>query len=170
MMKPLNKLIRMLSKLFGSAEVRTARPDDLDVLLEMARQNILECGIIPKGNLYHNLREYFTALMENPHSVVLLAEIAGEITGMVCCALALPDVWNPDPVMKVWFLYVRPPYRKNPAAVLSLMRAVLASALAWNVKRLRITLDDQNHYLIQRYEKNLGFHHDQTYRIYTLEV
>lgn len=150
-------------------DVRRAGGADVGRCVEMALEDVRESGLAVSEDAGERLAEHFLGLVGSDSGGVF---VAGRdlVRGMVCCALTEPEAWDSRPVASVWFLYVRPEFRKHPGTALGLMRAALSAARSWGAERIRIVVDAENRRLVDRYERRMGFRREMSYGLYSLEM
>jgi len=182
----MRRLLRLLSRYVRTVEVRPARPEDLMDCVEMAYAACLEDGERPSASMALALETHLanvigrTAAESAPPALALLSVVAGEVTGMVCCALSGPEPHRQGLVCDGWLLYVKPEHRRvalpggiwrpDPRSALALMRGVLAAAEHWGAAALRVTMNEAAEQHRRRYERNLGFKVAGAQRIYRLAM
>jgi ribosomal protein S18 acetylase RimI-like enzyme len=135
----------------------------------MAMESLREAGRSVSADAEGRLAEHFGQVIASECGAVFVSG-SGRIRGMACCAMTEPEVWDSRPSATVWFLYVRPEFRRHPAIALGLMRACLCATGDWGAERIRIAVDDGNGRLAERYEAKMGFRREMSCGIYSLEL
>jgi ribosomal protein S18 acetylase RimI-like enzyme len=164
------KLIRFLKRFVGYSDVREAARGDLPECVEMAVGNVLEDDMRLSEDAEERLLDHFEGLMRNTQGALFVACLGRRVIGMACCAMTEPEVWDSRSVATVWFLYVRPEFRRHPSHALGLMRACVTAAIGWKAERVRIIVDAGNRRLVERYEAKMGFKREISYNICSLEM
>ncbi len=162
--------LRVLSRFIGSAKVRFATRDDLPALVAMGYAALIEDGRDIRNMSRRDLEDHFTELMETPECAVVVAEIAGDMVGMLCLAMTIPDIWDKVPTASLWFLHVEECARKSGHIALALLRAAFESFTTWGAVKVRVLLNPAKAKNIEHYRGLLGIEYESTIDVYTLRL
>jgi hypothetical protein len=155
-----------------NVQVRPATVEDLITCVGMGYDACKEEALPVQGlETYFWITDMMARLVETPRAELFVAlDDAGEITGMICCTMALPDVWDGAEVDTAWGLYVEPSHRRNAGTALSLIEAVANAGKEWSATKIRVTIDDEALKQVNRYRNQFGFTHERSYQTYYIEM
>jgi GNAT superfamily N-acetyltransferase len=115
-----------------AVSVRQARPDDLPTVVALRLSLLREHGGHPiygrlRGDAAHRARELFAAQLDSPSEVMLLAERAGQVVGILRCVESTGSpLLHPARYGYVSSVFVTPAARRA-----GVLRALLDRAIAW---------------------------------------
>jgi len=166
----MKKLLTFLDRFFNRTYVRNIGEEEIPRCVEMAVQSLNESGIHISPDAPKRLREHFSQISVTEYSTALVAYSGKKITGMVCCGMVEPDLWDGRRTAMVWFLYVEPGSRHHPGVALALLRGCFARICAWGAERVRIAVNEEHARLMDKYERRMEFRREASYRAYSLDI